>query len=184
MLNVWHQDSSFSQGRFFPLSCSWHLDFATRQDEQVFFQPAQAFHTHHTHKILAFFTDFLLKRSVSLIPPCFNLFICVPLPVFFVKKESTVHEQQKCLVKYNLCPLLGTTRARNHKKAWQNRACSLAESEGTEAPLTFILSPFFCRVSVLGIKITSHPWQVWLMGCHGGQLGTGSKWQNKIPHRF
>lgn len=134
--------------------------------------PSHFTHTIHRKYLLVFSQ---ISFWVSLLPLCFNLFICVPLPVFFVKEESTVREQQKCLVRYNLCPLLGTTRARNHKKAWQNRACSLAESEGIKAPLTFILSPFFCRGSVLGIKITSYPWQMWLMGCHGGQMGTGYK---------
>lgn len=59
------------------------------------------------------FSDFLSKRPVSFLLFSFFILLCVPLPVFLAKEESTAYEQLKCFVSYNLCPLFGTTRARN-----------------------------------------------------------------------
>lgn len=141
------------------LSCSWYLDFPTRQDEQIFFQPAQAIsHTPYSENTCWFLTDFLLKRSVSLLPLCFNLFICVPLPV--CQRGVNSPWATKVLGQIESLPSAWYNQGKKHEKAWQNRAGSLAESEEMKAPLTFILSPFFCRGSVLGIKITLHARQV------------------------
>lgn len=72
--------------------------------------PPEPFLTHtHVDNTCWFCTDFFPKRPVSFLPVFFffSFVLCVPLPVFLAKEESTVHEQQKCFVKYNLCPLFG-----------------------------------------------------------------------------
>lgn len=110
--------------------CSSYLDFPTRQYLQVFqsffFQPAQGISNTHTHNICWFLTDFLLKTP-SLLFAFFFSFFCVPFPIFLAKEESTVHEQWKCFVKYNLCPLVqpGQEIKRRHDRielaVWLNQ---------------------------------------------------------------
>lgn len=137
-----------------------YLDFPTRQDEQIFFQPAQAIsHTPYSENTCWFLTDFLLKRSVSLLPLFQFIYLCATT-CFLCQRGVNSPWATKVFGQIESLPSAWYNQGKKHEKAWQNRACSLAESEEMKAPLTFILSPFFCRGSVLGIKITPHAWQV------------------------
>lgn len=47
----------FLSGQISPLSCSWYLDFPTRQVSRSSSNLPKTFHTHHIQKILAAFSQ-------------------------------------------------------------------------------------------------------------------------------
>lgn len=91
MLNVWHQDSSFSQGRSFPspIHGTWILPLG-RMSRSSSSNLPKPFHTHHTHKILAVFSQISFWRDQ---PPLFlfvsiYLFVCHSLSKRIQKSMS------------------------------------------------------------------------------------------------
>lgn len=82
MLNVWHQDSSSSQGRPFPspVHGTWifpqgRMSSSSRDSSSSLPKP---FHTHHAQKIFAGFSQisFWRDQSLLLLLVSFHLFVC------------------------------------------------------------------------------------------------------------